>query len=100
VLHDRGRAFPLGLGLLIAKGVTAWQRLTARILTGPADAGTPADSAATGAGTGPVASGQPRGPTPAGPAALAAPAPLLLPQEVATQLVHALAGLAVALTGT
>ena len=97
VLHDRARAFPLGLGVLIAKGITAWQRLTASILAGVGAAAIPAAGAAAGTGT--VASPQPPGPAPAGPAALAGPAPLL-PQEVATQLVHALAGLAVALTGT
>jgi hypothetical protein len=89
VLHDRARAFPLGLGVLVAKGVTAWQRLLTHLT------GTPT-GACTGTGTGTGASDQTRSPQ-AGPAA---PAQAPLPQEVSTQLIHALAGLAVALTGT
>ena len=84
VLHDRARAFPLGLGVLIAKGVTAWQRLAAH-LTGTTTVSRPvvSDQARRSSQTNPA--GQP-------------PAPL--PQAVSAQLVHALAGLAVALTGT
>jgi hypothetical protein len=33
VLHDRARAFPLGLGVLTARGVTAWARLLTRVVT-------------------------------------------------------------------
>ena len=83
MLHDRARAFPLGLAVLIAKGVTAWQRLATH-LTGIT-------------GTGPLAPEPTRRPSQTGPAAQA---PASLPQAVTAQLVHALAGLAVALTGT
>lgn len=69
--------------MLIGKGVTAWQRLATHL----------ADTT----GTGPLASKQSRCPSPTGPAAQA---PASLPQAVTAQLVHALAGLAVALTGT
>lgn len=81
VLHDRAHAFPLGLGLLIARGVTAWARQLTHLATV----------------TGPV------GPNPAHPSVPPAPAgaprPNRLPPVAATQLVHALAGLAVALAG-
>jgi hypothetical protein len=30
-LHARARAFPLGFGVLIGKGVTAWRRLVSRL---------------------------------------------------------------------
>jgi hypothetical protein len=69
--------------VLIGKGVTAWQRLATHL----------ADTT----GTVPLASKQTRCPSPTGPAAQA---PASLPQAVTAQLVHALAGLAVALTGT
>jgi len=84
VLHEPAHAFPLGLGVLIARGVTAW----ARALThpsGPAPSRpAPSHPAPSGAGPGP------------------ADIPRLdrLPSAAATQLVHALAGLAVALAGT
>jgi hypothetical protein len=70
--------------VLIGKGVTAWQRLATHLT----------DTTATG----PLASQQTRCPsqTAQGPASL----PASLPQAVTAQLVHALAGLAVALTGT
>ncbi|HEV3291898.1 MAG TPA: hypothetical protein VG123_23200, partial [Streptosporangiaceae bacterium] len=72
-LHARGEAFPLGLGVLAGKGVTAWQRtLASRAVPQPAPAG------------------RPPGPAPAQPARLPAP--------VAAELISALA--AVALAGT
>lgn len=72
--------------MLVAKGVTVWQRLATH-LTGT-----------TGTtGTGLLASEQTRCPSQTGPTAQA---PASLPQAVTAQLVHALAGLAVALTGT
>jgi hypothetical protein len=74
-LHARATAFPLGLGVLTGKGVTAWRRALARL------------TCATATGT-----------TPASPPAAHPPAPL--PGPAATELVHALAGLAVALAGT
>src|SRR5437879_6248248 len=74
-LHARATAFPLGLGVLTSKGVTAWRRALARLTCAPAAGTTPAPSPAA----------RPPGPPP-GPAA--------------TELVHALAGLAVALAGT
>jgi hypothetical protein len=74
-LHARATAFPLGLGVLTGKGVTAWRRALARLTCAPA------------AGTAPAPSPAAR---PAGP----------LPGPVTTELVHALAGLAVALAGT
>jgi hypothetical protein len=66
--------------VLIGKGVTAWQRLATHLT----------DTT----GTGPLASQQTRCPS------QTAQAPASLPQAVTAQLVHALAGLAVALTGT
>jgi hypothetical protein len=75
VLHARATAFPLGLGVLTGKGVTAWRRALAQLTCAPATGTTPAPSPAA----------RPPGPS-AGPAA--------------TELVHALAGLAVALAGT
>ena len=73
-LHARAEAFPLGLGVLTGKGVTAWRRALASVA--------PAAAAARPA-TLPAAS--PRAAMPAPPARLAA------------ELIHALAGLA--LTG-
>jgi hypothetical protein len=35
-LHARGEAFPLGLGVLAGKGVTAWQRTLASLAPVPA----------------------------------------------------------------
>jgi hypothetical protein len=74
-LHARATAFPLGLGVLTGKGVTAWRRALAHLTSTPATGTTPAPSPAA----------RPPGPPP-GPAA--------------TELVHALAGLAVALADT
>jgi hypothetical protein len=95
VLHDRARAFPLGLGLLIAQGVTAWQRLATH-LTATTGADTTTDTTA-GPVTRPVVFDQSRRSCQTGPAGQP---PGLQPQAVSAQLVHALAGLAVALTGT
>ena len=73
-LHARAQAFPLGLGVLAAKGVTAWQRTLASLaVPQPALAGRLLP-----------------GPAPAQPARLPAP--------VAAELISALA--AVALAGT
>jgi hypothetical protein len=83
-LHARATAFPLGLGVLIGKGVTAWRRALAHLThtttsnPAPNTAQTPPGAAVAGT---PQASVQP-------------------PDSVATELVHALAGLAVALAGT
>ena len=76
-LHERAHAFPLGLGLLIAKGVTAWRRALT-LLTAPTPSPAP-DTTSPQARPGP---------------------PDPIPSPMATQLVHALAGLAVALAGT
>ena len=73
-LHARAEAFPLGLGVLTGKGVTAWQHALASV----APAAAPA---------------RPVTLPPAGPRA-AMPAP---PARLAAELIHALAGLA--LTG-
>jgi hypothetical protein len=59
--------------MLTSKGVTAWRRALARLTSAP---------------------------TTTRPPAPAAPPPRLLPGPVTTELVHALAGLAVALAGT
>jgi len=67
-LHARGEAFPLGLGVLAAKGVTAWWRALASLA--PAARATPAAT-----------------PAPAGPTAP-------LPAGLAAELVSALAALA------
>jgi hypothetical protein len=75
-LHARASAFPLGLGMLIGKGVTAWRRALAH-LTSP-----------------PVPHLAPRGAVPAGATGLP------LPGAVAAELVHALAAVAVALAGS
>jgi hypothetical protein len=77
-LHARATAFPLGLGVLTGKGVTAWRHALARLTCAPATGTAPAPSPAA----------RPPGPLPG-------PAPLNT-----TDLVHALAGLAVALAGT
>jgi hypothetical protein len=75
-LHARASAFPLGLGVLTGKGVTAWRRaLTHLAPAGPGSTQTPPDTAAA---TRPQA---------------------LPPEPVTTELIHALAGLAVALAG-
>ena len=45
-LHARAEAFPLGLGVLTGKGVTAWQRALASLaVPQPAPAGTPPGTA-------------------------------------------------------
>jgi hypothetical protein len=75
VLNARAAAFPLGLGVLTGKGVTAWRRALARLACAPATGTAPAPSPAA----------RPPGP---------------VPGPVTTELVHALAGLAVALAGT
>jgi hypothetical protein len=72
-LHARAAAFPLGLGVLTGKGVTAWRRALTHLTCAPA-------------------SGTPRPSLPA--------ARLPLPGPVTAELIHALAGLAVALAGT
>ena len=77
-LHARATAFPLGLGVLTGKGVTAWRRVLARLTC----------AAAPGSRE-PQRRRHPR-----------ARAPAALPGPVAAELVHALAGLAVALAGT
>jgi hypothetical protein len=69
-LHARASAFPLGLGMLTGKGITAWRRALAHL---------------TCATTSSIA-------RPSAPAARP-------PGPVTTELVHALAGLAVALAG-
>ena len=76
-LHARATAFPLGLGVLTGKGVTAWRRALAHLAgsTGPRTSAAP-PAARTGQEPGP------------------------LPGPAAAELVHALAGLAVALAGT
>jgi hypothetical protein len=40
-LHARARAFPLGLGVLISKGVAAWQRVLAHLTPAGAKASRP-----------------------------------------------------------
>jgi hypothetical protein len=72
-LHARAQAFPLGLGVLAGKGVTAWQRTLASLAVPQ-----------------PAPAGRLPGPAPAQPARLPAP--------VAAELISALA--AVALAGT
>ena len=74
-LHARAEAFPLGLGVLTGKGVTAWRHALASV----APAALPARPATF---------------PPASPQAAAMPA---LPARLAAELIHALAGLA--LTG-
>ena len=77
-LHARASAFPLGLGVLTGKGITAWRRALAHLApaAGPGSTQTP-------------------------PEAKAATRPQALPPEpVITGLIHALAGLAAALAGT
>ena len=87
VLHQRAQAFPLGLGVLIAKGVTGWHRLLTP-LTGTPHAGTPPTRSDAGPpGPGPAPTPPPDPPTDP------------LPPQVTAQLVHALAAVAVALAG-
>jgi len=74
-LHARAQAFPLGLGVLTGKGVTAWQRALASLTPTPGS-----DAAA------PVR--RPPGTRPAPPADLPAP--------VAAELINALAAVALA----
>jgi hypothetical protein len=89
VLHERAHAFPLGLGVLIARGVTAWARLLTHVATptGQTPPEVPDPTASL---------------VPCDTARLAAPVsgPDRLPPRAAAELVHALAGLAVALAGT
>jgi hypothetical protein len=54
-LHARGEAFPLGLGVLAGKGVTAWQRTLASLV--PATRTTPAGTPAPGDRTTPLPGG-------------------------------------------
>jgi hypothetical protein len=65
--------------VLISKGVTAWRRVLAHLTSGPA-ARTPA--------------------APPGDGTRTAHTSARLPEPAATELIHALAGLAVALAGT
>jgi hypothetical protein len=77
-LHARASAFPPGLGVLTGKGITAWRRALAHL------------SPATHPGSTQTSSG-----------AAAATRPQAVPPEpVTTELIHALAGLAVALAVT
>ena len=73
-LRARAQAFPLGLGVLAGKGVTAWQRALASLAVPQ------------------PAPGRPPGAAPADPPALPAP--------VAAELISALASVALAVTGT
>jgi len=77
-LHSRASAFPLGLGVLTGRGVTAWCRVLAHL----AGAAVP-DTAEPASGAN---------------ARIQAPVPL--PEPAAAKLVHALAAVAVALAGT
>jgi hypothetical protein len=70
-LHARAEAFPLGLGVLAGKGVTAWQRTLASLA--PASPANPA--------------GSPAGPLPASGA-------VPLPAGLAAELISILAALA------
>ena len=79
-LHARASAFPLGLGVLTGKGVTAWRR----VLSCLAPAAAP-DTPRTAGGA--VTARAPR-------------VPAALPGPVAAELVHVLATVAVALAGT
>ena len=64
--------------MLTSKGVTAWRQALAHLASSPA----------------------PHTPAPPGAGVRTAPAPAPWPEPVATELIHALAGLAVALAGT
>jgi hypothetical protein len=75
-LHARAEAFPLGLGVLTGRGVTAWRHALASV----APAAMPARPA-----TSPALPARPQAEMPA------------LPARLAAELIHALAGLA--LTG-
>ena len=72
-LHARAEAFPLGLGVLTGRGVTAWRHALASV----APAAMPARPAAS----------------PSSPASPQAALPAL-PARLAAELIHALAGLA------
>ena len=76
-LHARASAFPLGLGVLTGRGVTAWCRVLAHLACAAPDTAEPAP----GAG-----------------ARIQVPVPL--PEPAAADLIHALAAVAVALAGT
>jgi hypothetical protein len=78
-LHARANAFPLGLGVLTGKGVTAWRHALASL--------TPATSATCAA--------RPAGPAGTGRPASRAPA---VPAHLAAELINILAALT--LTGT
>ena len=57
-LHARATAFPLGLGVLTGKGVTAWRRALARLTSAPATTRPPAPaSPPPGLPPGPVTAG-------------------------------------------
>ena len=77
-LHARASAFPLGLGVLTSRGVTAWCRVLAHLTCAAA-----LNTAEPASGT--KARIQP---------------PVPLPGPEAAELVHALAAVAVALAGT
>lgn len=82
-LHARARAFPLGFGVLIGKGVTAWRRLVSR-LAHPVDRDTsPATSASADTAAGDTGRSSGR---------------CELPAALTAELINALA--AVALGGT
>ncbi len=76
-LHARASAFPLGLGVLTGKGVIAWRRVLTRLAS---------------------SSGAPTPEAPPSPGTSQTTAPL--PGPAATELIHALAGLAIALADT
>jgi len=78
-LHARASAFPLGLGVLTGKGVIAWRRVLAHL------------ASSSGART-------PEAPLRPGERISQTSAPL--PGPAATELIHALAGLAITLAGT
>jgi hypothetical protein len=72
-LHARAEAFPLGLGVLTAKGVTAWRRAVTELTPAP-----------------------PPSPRPPAPAGTAGAGWLSLPNQLAAELVNALAAVALA----
>jgi hypothetical protein len=78
-LHARASAFPLGLGVLTGKGVIAWRRVLTHLAS---SSGVPAPEA------------------PLSPGARTSQTSAPLPGPAATELIHALAGLAIALAGT
>ena len=78
-LHARASAFPLGLGVLTGKGVIAWRRVLTHLAS---------------------SSGAPTPEAPPSPGARTSQTSAPLPGPAATELIHALAGLAIALAGT